>query len=121
MIVVFMQGNLLKYKYILKEIFKMIDIDKIKEDLDAERMLDVEAEVQRRLADLTADLRDEVEKERDERIAKLEHALAVIDEYDVEEEDECEDENAEDDAEEDAEVEDEEPVTLEDVIPTTEA
>ena len=102
----------------IKGDFKMIDIDRIKEDLEAERLLDVDAEVQRRLADLTADLRDEIEKERDERIAKLEHALAVIDEYDVEE-DECEDEECED--EDEAEEEDEEQVALEDVIPTAEA
>jgi len=97
----------------------MIDIDKIKEDLEAERMLDVDAEVQKRLATLTADLRDEVEKERDERIEKLEHALAIIDEYDVEEEDEeCEAECEDADCE--AEIETEDKVTIDDVIPTVE-
>lgn len=97
----------------------VIDIERIKEDLDEARLFDVDAEVQKRLADLTADLRDEVEKERDDRIAGLENLLALVEDYEVivDEDEECEDE---DEAEDEEDAEDEE-VALEDVIPTAEA
>ncbi len=99
----------------------MIDIDKIKADLDEVRMMDIEAEVQKRLQNVVADLRDEVEKERDDRIAKLEHALEIIDEYDVEEEDDCEDADVDCEADDEEAVTEEEATTIDDVIPTVEA
>ena len=97
----------------------VIDIERIKEDLDEARLMDVDAEVQKRLADLTTDLRDEVEKEREDRIASLENLLALVEDYEVivDEDEECEDE---DEAEDEEDAEDEE-VALEDVIPTAEA
>ena len=97
----------------------VIDIERIKEDLDEARLMDVDAEVQTRLQELTADLRDEVEKERDDKIASLENLLALVEDYEVivDEDEECEDE---DEAEDEEDAEDEE-VALEDVIPTAEA
>ncbi len=89
-----------------------IDIGRISEDLDEARMMDIDAEVQKRIAGI----REEVIKERDNRVAELEKLLAQLDYYtcpDDDEEDEAEDEaEASEEAETEANAE-EVPTTIE--------
>ncbi len=87
----------------------VIDIERIREDLDEARLMDIDAEIEKRIADL----RDEIEGERDAKVAELEKLLELVEEYEVLEADEDEEEECEDE-------DNEEEVALEDVIPTAE-
>ena len=90
----------------------MIDIGRIEEDLYNARMMDIDAEVQARIAGI----REEVIKERDNRVAELEKLLAQLDYYTCADEEEEEDE-VEDEAEASEEAETE--VNAEAEVPTT--
>ena len=79
----------------------IVDIEKIKEDIDTLKLMDVDAEVEKKLGEIRA----AIEAERDAHVAKLEALLEMIDNYEVVEEDEEEiDDEAEvDDADEECE------------------
>ena len=78
----------------------MIDIGRIEEDLYNARMMDIEAEVRARIDGI----REEVIKERDNKVAELEKLLAQLDYYTCEDEEE-EEEEAEEGSEEVEEAE----------------
>jgi len=81
-----------------------IDVPRIEEDLEEARLMDIDAEVQKRIAGI----REEVIKERDNRVAELEKLLAMLDYY-----------TCPDDDEEDEQVEEVEEGNAEEEVPTT--
>lgn len=85
-----------------------IDIGRIDEDLYEARMMDIDAEVQKRIAGI----REQVIKEQEERIAELEKLKEMLDYYTCPDDDEEDEAEASEEAETEANAE-EVPTTIE--------
>lgn len=66
----------------------IVDIEKIKADIEKLELMDVDAEVETHLDEI----REQIVAERDKEIAKLQAVLDTVGEYEVVEEEEAEDE-----------------------------
>ena len=73
----------------------VVDIEKIKADIEELELMDVEAKVQEHLAEI----REKIEADKNAEIAKLQAVLDMLPDYEIVEEDEDEDDECEDEDE----------------------